>query len=89
MEPKSCPNFLCNFSLEGVESMVFVSDGENKELEVNRVILDHLHIMMFMSINCGKTIESFKTHGKEMVVESFNNLKLGVGRMRYFWAYYY
>jgi hypothetical protein len=29
---------------------------------------------MFMSINPNETIDDFKAHGKEMVVESFDNL---------------
>jgi hypothetical protein len=45
-------------------------------------------MVMFMSINPNETIDDFKAHGKEMVVESFDNLKLGVAWTRYFWAYY-
>ncbi len=45
-----------------------------KDLEVRRVILDHLHIVMFMFINPDETIDDFKACGKEMVVGSFDNL---------------
>jgi hypothetical protein len=44
-----------------------------KDLEVRCVILD-----LFMSINLYETIKSFKACGKEMVVESFDNLQPSV-----------
>jgi hypothetical protein len=56
--------------------------------KVRRAILYHLHMVMFMSINLDETIDDFKARGTEMVVESFNNLQLGVAWIRYFWAYY-
>jgi hypothetical protein len=59
-----------------------------KDSEVRCVVLDCLHVMMFMSINPNETINDFKAHGKEMVVESFDNLQLGATWTRYFWAYY-
>jgi hypothetical protein len=49
-----------------------------KDLEVKCVVLDHLHMVMFMSINPSETIDDFKACGREMVVESFDNLQLGV-----------
>jgi hypothetical protein len=45
-----------------------------KDPKVRGVILDRFHMMMFISINPNETIESFKAHGREMVVESFDNL---------------
>ncbi len=48
---------------------------EIKDVEVKHAILDHLHTVMFISINLNETIESFKAHGREMVVESFDNLQ--------------
>jgi hypothetical protein len=45
-----------------------------KDLEVRHVVLDHFHMVMFMSINPNDTIDDFKAHGKEMVVESFDKL---------------
>ncbi len=45
-----------------------------KDLKVKYLILDCLHMVMFMSINPNETIDDFKAHGKEMVVESFDNL---------------
>jgi hypothetical protein len=59
-----------------------------KDLEVKRAILDHLHMVMFMSINPNETIQSFKAHGKEIMMENFDNLQPGVVWTRYFWAYY-
>jgi hypothetical protein len=49
-----------------------------KDLEVKCVVLDHLHTVMLMSINLNETIESFKACGKEMVMESFDNLQPNV-----------
>jgi len=57
-----------------------------KDLEVMCVILDRLHMVMFMSINPNETIDDFKTRGREMVVESFDNLQPSVVWTRYFWA---
>jgi hypothetical protein len=59
-----------------------------KDSKVRCAILDCLHMAMFMSINPDGTIDDFKARGREMVVESFDNLQLGVVWTRYFWAYY-
>jgi hypothetical protein len=59
-----------------------------KDSEVRCAVLDCLHMVMFMSINPNETIDNFKAHGKEMVVESFDNLQPSVVWTRYFWAYY-
>jgi hypothetical protein len=59
-----------------------------KDLEVKRATLEYLHMVMFMSINPYETIDDFKACGREMVVESFDNLQLIVVWTRYFWAYY-
>jgi hypothetical protein len=59
-----------------------------KDSKVKRVVLDCLHMVMFMSINPYETIDEFKAHGTKMVVENFDNLQLGVVWTRYFWAYY-
>jgi hypothetical protein len=48
--------------------------GKIKDSQVRCVILDHLHVVMFMSINSNKTIDDFKARWKEMVVKSFDNL---------------
>jgi hypothetical protein len=45
-----------------------------KDLKVRCVVLDCLHTMMLMSINPNETIKSLKACGKEIVVESFDNL---------------
>ncbi len=52
------------------------------------VVLDRLHMVMFMSINPNETIDDFKACGKEVVVVNFDNLQHGVAWKRYFWAYY-
>jgi hypothetical protein len=58
------------------------------KVKVSCVILHCLHMVMFMSTNPNETINDFKARGREMVVESFDNLQLGVAWTRYFWAYY-
>jgi chromosomal replication initiation ATPase DnaA len=45
-----------------------------KDSKVKCVVLDCLHMVMLMSINQNETIDDFKAHGKEMAVESFDNL---------------
>jgi len=45
-----------------------------KDSKVRHVVLDRLHMVVFMSINPNETIDDFKAHGREMVVESFDNL---------------
>jgi hypothetical protein len=59
-----------------------------KDSEVRCVVLDHLHMAMFISINSNEIIDDFKARGREMVVESFDNLQPSVVWTRYFWAYY-
>jgi hypothetical protein len=49
-----------------------------KDLEARHVVFDHLHMVMFMSINPNETIESFKACGKEMVTKSCDNLQPNV-----------
>ncbi len=49
-----------------------------KDSKVRCDVLDHLHMVMFMSINPNETIDDFKAHGKKMVMESFDNLQPGV-----------
>jgi hypothetical protein len=45
-----------------------------KDLKVKHAVVDHLHMVMLMSINPNETIDDFKARGKEMVVENFDNL---------------
>jgi hypothetical protein len=70
-----------------VENMVLVLYGENQGF-IGHTIFDRLHMVMFMSINLNETIDDFKVRGKEMVVESFDNLQPGVVWTRYFWDDY-
>ncbi len=58
-----------------------------KDSKVRHAVLDCFHMVMFMSINPNETIDNFKARGREMVVENFDNLQLGVAWTRYFWAY--
>jgi hypothetical protein len=66
--------------------MAFVVYGEIKDAEVNHAILDCLHMVMFMSINPRKTIESFKVLEREKVVETFDTFNLDDAWTEYFWA---
>jgi hypothetical protein len=49
-----------------------------KDLEVRHVVLDCLHMVMFMSIKPNETINDFKACGREMEVESFDKLQPSV-----------
>jgi hypothetical protein len=49
-----------------------------KDLEVRHAVRDCFYMVMFMSINPYETIYDFKAHGREMVVESFDNLQPSV-----------
>jgi hypothetical protein len=49
-----------------------------KDSKVRCVVVDCLHMVMFMSINPYETINDFKACGREVVVESFDNLQHGV-----------
>jgi hypothetical protein len=71
-----------------VESMALTFHGANQGFKGEACILDRLHMVMFMSINLDETIDDFKARGREMLMESFDNLQLGVDWSRYFWAYY-
>jgi hypothetical protein len=53
-----------------VESMALTLHGENQGFRGEACILDRLHMVMFMSINIDETIDDFKAHGREMVMES-------------------
>jgi hypothetical protein len=60
-----------------------------KDVKVKHAILDCLHTVTVMSINPNATIDYFKAHGGEMVVDSFDNLQPSVIQIKYFWAYHY
>ncbi len=74
--PDHVPNFLCTWHV--LKAWHLRSMEKIKDSKVRHVILDHLHMAMFMSINPNETIDDFKAHGKKMVVESFDNLQHGV-----------
>ncbi len=79
---QNLPIFLC--ALHVLKAWCLCSMEKIKALEARRV-LDHLHTMMFMSINLDESIDDFKAHGREMVVENFNKLQPSVAWTRYFW----
>ncbi len=43
-----------------------------KNNEMRRAILDDLHNVMYMPIEPSESIETFMTHGKNKIIESFN-----------------
>jgi hypothetical protein len=45
-----------------------------KHSDVRHVVLYCLHVVMFMSINLDEIVNDFKAHGKELMMESFDNL---------------
>jgi hypothetical protein len=42
-----------------------------KNNEMRRAILDDLHNVMYMPIEPSESIETFMTHGKNKIIESF------------------
>ncbi len=81
------PFFLCTWDV--LKALSLHSMDKIKDSKVRCVVLDHLHMVMFISINLYETIDDFKAHGREMVVESYDNLQANVSWTRYFWAYYF
>jgi len=61
VELKSYPFFLC---ITCVDGMALAFHRENQGSKSEACILDHLHMVMFMSINLNEAIESFKAHGR-------------------------
>ncbi len=74
--------FLCTWHV--LEAWHLHSIEKIKDLEVRRALLNHLHMVMFMSINLDEAVDDLKARGKEMVVENFDNLQLGVVWTRFF-----
>ncbi len=74
--------FICTLHMLKVWHLHSMEKIENSK--VRCVVLDRLHMVMFMSINPNETIDDFKAHGREMVMENFDNLQLGVSWTRYF-----
>ncbi len=74
--------FLCAWHV--LKAWCLCSMEKIKALKVRCVVLDHLHTMMFMSINLYESIDGFKVGGREMVMESFNKLQPNVAWTRYF-----
>ncbi len=79
---KIVSHFLCAWHV--LKAWCLHSMEKIKDPKVKCALLDHLHMVMFMSINLNETIESFKAHGKEIAMESFDNLQPGVVWTRYF-----
>jgi hypothetical protein len=79
------PIFLCTWHV--LKAWHLHSMEKIKDPKVRCVVFDHLHMVMFLSINPNETIEYFTACGKEMV-ENFDNLQPNVVWKKYFWAYY-
>ncbi len=84
MESKSCLDFhVCMAYVENMATMVF---GENKKCESEACITQLLtHYDVHGTINPRKIIESFKAHGNEKVVDTFNNFKPNDAWIKYLW----
>ncbi len=52
-------------------------------------ILDDLHIIMYMLIELSENIETFVTHGRNKIIESFTQHLPRDSWTRYFWTYYF
>ncbi len=60
-----------------------------KDNEMQRAILDDLHTIMYMPIEPNESIETFMTHGRNKIIESFTQHLPGDSWTRYFWTYYF
>jgi hypothetical protein len=60
-----------------------------KDNELQHVILDDLHTVMYMPIKPNESIETFMTHGKNKIIESFTQHLPNDSWTRYFWTYYF
>ncbi len=69
-------NFFCEWHV--LKAWCLRSMEKIKDSKVRCVVVDCLHMVMFMSINPYETINDFKACGREVVVESFDNLQHGV-----------
>jgi hypothetical protein len=69
-----------------VENMATMVFGENKKCENEACNIQLLtHYDVHGPINPIKIIESFKTHGNQKVVDTFNNFKPNDAWTRYLW----
>jgi hypothetical protein len=57
-----------------------------KDNEVQRAILDDLQTIMYMSIKSTKSIETFMTHGRNKIIESFTQHLPSDSWIQYFWT---
>jgi hypothetical protein len=60
-----------------------------KNNEVQHVILDDLHTVMYMPIEPSESIETFMTHERNKIIESFTQHSPCDSWIRYFWTYYF
>jgi hypothetical protein len=60
-----------------------------KDTEVRCAILDDLHTIMYTPIEPNESIETFMTHGKNKIIESFTQHLFSDSWTLYFWTYYF
>jgi hypothetical protein len=60
-----------------------------KNNEVQRAILDDLHVIMYMPIEPSENIEAFMIPGKNKIIKIFTQHSLGDSWILYFWTYYF
>jgi len=60
-----------------------------KDNGVRHAILNDLHTIMYMPIELSENIETFMTHGRNKVIESFTQHLLKDSWTWYFWTYYF
>jgi hypothetical protein len=58
-----------------------------KDNEVQGVILDDLHTVMYMPIEPSENIEAFMTCVRNKIIESFTQHLLSDSWTQYFWTY--
>ncbi len=60
-----------------------------KDNEVQCAILDDLHIVMYMPIEPSESVETFMTHERNKIIESFIQHLPNDPWIQYFWTYYF
>jgi len=78
------PIYLCAWHV--LKAWYLHSMEKIKNNEVQRVILDDLQIVIYMSIKSSESIEAFMTHEKNNIIESFTQHLPSDSWIQYFWT---
>ncbi len=81
------PIYLCTWHV--LKAWCLCMMEKIKDNEVQRVILDDLHTVMYMPMEPGETIEAFMICGINKIIEIFTQHLLNDSWTQYFWTYYF